>query len=504
VIRDITVRKEAALELFQVQQMIRLVLDTVPQRIFWKDRNLRFLGCNRSFAADAGYQDPQQIIGLDDHALSWKATADLYQSNDNWVMENDQAKLDFEEPQKREDGTIRWLKTSLVPLHDEASQVVGMLGTYEDITDRKLSEKALRLSDAAVASAQSPIAISDLAGILTKINRAFLEVWGYTDPEEVLGRSVVEFWQTGDQAAIVVTQLQQTGGWSGELEACRKDGSQLLVQVSASMIADSEGQVTGMMASFLDITERKRLEEELAKKVEELARSNAELEQFAYVASHDLQEPLRMISSYVQLLARRYQGALGTEADEFIHYAVDGATRMQALIQDLLAYSRVGGSGIKLVPVDCEEVLRQTLMDMRVSIEEAGATITHDSLPVIRFDPVQFAQILQNLIGNAIKFRRPEEPLIVALAAVQHGEEWLFSVKDNGLGVSDQFKKKAFQLFQRWQARGESAGTGIGLPVCRKIVEYHGGRIWVESAAGEGSTFYFTIPLKPRTPIRVT
>jgi light-regulated signal transduction histidine kinase (bacteriophytochrome) len=300
----------------------------------------------------------------------------------------------------------------------------------------------------------------------------------------------------------VIAQLQQTGGWLGELEARRKDGSQLLVQVSASMIADPEGKATGMMASFLDITERKRLEEELAKNVEELARSNAELEQFAYVASHDLQEPLRMISSYVQLLARRYQGALGTEADEFIHYAVDGATRMQALIQDLLAYSRVGGSGTKLVPVDCEEVLRQTLTDMHMAIEEASATITHDPLPVIRFDPVQFAQILQNLISNAIKFRRPEVPPIVALAALQRDEEWLFSVKDNGLGVSDLFLKKAFQIFQRWQARGESLGTGIGLAVCRKIVERFGGRIWVESKVGEGSTFYFTIPLKPRMPIR--
>jgi light-regulated signal transduction histidine kinase (bacteriophytochrome) len=321
--------------------------------------------------------------------------------------------------------------------------------------------------------------------------------------DEVLGRSATEFWQTGDQAANVIEQLQKTGGWLGELEARRKDGSRLQVQVSASMITDPEGQVTGTMASFLDITERKRLEEELVTKAEELARSNTELEQFAYVASHDLQEPLRMVSSYVQLLARRYQGALGQEADEFIQYAVDGAARMQALIQDLLAYSRVGGSGTKLVPVDCEKVLSQTLIDMQITITEAGATITHEPLPVIRFDPVQFAQILQNLISNAIKFRRPEVPPIVAISAVEHSEEWLFSVKDNGLGVSDLFLKKAFQIFQRWQARGESpgTGTGIGLAVCRRIVERFGGRIWIESKVGEGSTFYFTIPLKSRSQI---
>jgi light-regulated signal transduction histidine kinase (bacteriophytochrome) len=244
-----------------------------------------------------------------------------------------------------------------------------------------------------------------------------------------------------------------------------------------------------------EITERKRAEEMLAQQAQELARSNAELEQFAYVASHDLQEPLRMVTSHLQLLEQRYKGKLNANADEFIAYAVDGATRMQMTIEDLLAYSRVGMWGEDFEPTDCEAVLDQTLADLQVAIEESGAVVTHDPLPTVMADDLQLGQVFQNLIGNAIKFRG-EEPPRVHVSAQQEGDEWVFSVRDNGIGIDPEDANCIFEIFQRLHTWEEYPGTGIGLAICKKIVERHEGRIWVESQPGKGSTFYFTIPIK--------
>jgi signal transduction histidine kinase len=250
-----------------------------------------------------------------------------------------------------------------------------------------------------------------------------------------------------------------------------------------------------------ELAERKRAEEELKQTMAELARSNQELEQFAYVASHDLQEPLRMVASYVQLLARRYQGRLDADADEFIAYAVDGATRMQALINDLLAYSRVGTRGKPFEPTDCEAILDQALANLQVAIEENGAAVTHDLLPTVMADATQLTQLFQNLIGNAVKFRG-EESLRIHISAHwpsaienRKSDEWIFSVRDNGIGIDPEYHERIFLIFQRLHTREEYPGTGIGLAICRKIVERHGGRIWVESQPGKGSIFYFTIPM---------
>ncbi|MSP38947.1 MAG: GHKL domain-containing protein [Deltaproteobacteria bacterium] len=236
-----------------------------------------------------------------------------------------------------------------------------------------------------------------------------------------------------------------------------------------------------------------RANQGLQQREAELTTSNEELQQFAYVASHDLQEPLRMITSYTTLLAKRYKGKLDADADEFIGFAVDGAKRMQGLIQDLLTYSRVGSKGNEFVPTDCESVLSTTLKSLAVAIAESGAEIHHDPLPTVRGDVGQLGQLFQNLIGNAIKYRNGNAPE-VHLSCHKQGNEWRFSVKDNGIGIDPQFAEKVFVIFQRLHTREEYEGTGIGLAVCKKIVERHGGKIWLESEPGKGSTFYFTLP----------
>lgn len=242
---------------------------------------------------------------------------------------------------------------------------------------------------------------------------------------------------------------------------------------------------------------------------QELARSNAELEQFAYVASHDLQEPLRMVTSYLQLLERRYKHQLDANADEFITYAVDGARRMQRLISDLLNYSRVSSRGQPFVLVDCNSVLEKAIANLQIAIKESGAVITHDFLPIVMADSTQLIQVLQNFISNAIKFSRDEPPQIhigavkrTANLDVENANlhltetEWLFSVRDNGIGLETQYANRIFVIFQRLHSRSKYPGTGIGLAICKKIIERHGGSIWVESELGQGSIFYFTIPDK--------
>jgi len=239
---------------------------------------------------------------------------------------------------------------------------------------------------------------------------------------------------------------------------------------------------------------RHQVEEDLAQKVDELARSNADLEQFAYIASHDLQEPLRMVAAYTQLLAERYTGKLDEHADKFLGYASEGAVRMQVLIQDLLAFSRVGRNGAARGNVDCNAVTEEGLQSLASAIQESGAVVTHGKLPVVWADRTQMAQVFQNLIGNAIKFRGKEPPA-VSVQAEKVDQHWQFSVSDNGIGIAPEFAESIFVVFQRLHARTEYPGNGIGLAICKKIIERNGGKIWVESQAGSGSSFKFTIPL---------
>jgi len=267
---------------------------------------------------------------------------------------------------------------------------------------------------------------------------------------------------------------------------------------------EHEKELADTRAAHLKDLEGKNRELELGRrileeKVRELARANEDLEQFAYVASHDLQEPLRMVSMYVQLLARRQKGKLDKDSEDFIAFAHEGATRMQSLIHSLLDYARVGAGGAPFEEVACETVFDQVMRNLQVARQESGAVVTRDPLPVVRGDAIQLATLLQNLIGNAIKFRGEEAPTI-HVAAERSGPEWLFSVRDNGIGIEPRFLERVFVIFQRLHTRESYPGTGIGLSICKKIVERHGGRIWVESQPGRGATFRFTMPVEREGP----
>jgi chemotaxis family two-component system sensor kinase Cph1 len=273
--------------------------------------------------------------------------------------------------------------------------------------------------------------------------------------------------------------------------------SQELATVNARLSAAMESLARAKEDLEAKVTERtaalEKAHRELTLYADELAKSNVELERFAYVASHDLQEPLRMVVSYVQLLERRYRGKLDSDADEFIAFAVDGAKRMQGLINDLLAYARIGRAGRPTAKVDLEQVLQTTLVNLSLAVEESGATVSHDTLPEVTGDASQLGQLLQNLLANALKFRG-EAPPEVHVSLADNGAEWEVGVRDNGIGIASEHLARVFAIFQRLHTRGEYPGTGVGLAICKKIVEQHGGRLWVESEVGHGSTFFFTLP----------
>ena len=327
------------------------------------------------------------------------------------------------------------------------------------------------------------------------MNPAGVKLLGAKSEGELIGKEIREIVspEFRDIVRSRLEQVEKKGLSVPELEEkfIRIDGEKVDVSVSAVPI-DYQGE-SGIFVFAEDISARKKAEEELRRSHDELERSNAELQQFAYVASHDLQEPLRMVSSYMGLIERRYKGRLDADADEFIGYAVDGAKRMRMLINDLLEYSRVGTHGKPFGPVDCETLLNRSLDHLQLMIEDSGATVTHDHLPTVIGDGAQLMRLFQNLINNSLKFRKDASPLIHVSAEPCDGD-WLFSVHDNGIGIDPQYADRIFVIFQRLHDREEYPGTGIGLAICKKIVERHGGRIRVQSEQDKGATFIFTIP----------
>jgi PAS domain S-box-containing protein len=404
---------------------------------------------------------------------------------------------------KDENKTKRQLINELVELR----QQIYRLEKLE--IQRKQAEKSLeRLyhqNELILNAAGEGIFGLDIYGKHTFVNPAAAQMLGYT-VNELIGRHSHTLWH-----------YKKSDGSSYPVEECpiyaaykdgrvhhrddevfwRKDGTCFPVTYASTPIIE-DGNIAGAVVTFRDITERKQAEEELKKLSDELARSNADLQQFAYTASHDLQEPIMVVAGFVNLLARRYKGKLDEKADEFIEYAIDGTKRMQVLIKDLLDYSRVGSTGRSFTPTDCLSALDKAVFNLQIVLKASGAVITHDDLPTVMADSSQLIRLFQNLISNAIKFHGKEAPRI-HISAKQKEDEWIFSFKDNGIGIDPKFSDQIFVMFQRLHTKKEYPGTGIGLATCKKIIERHGGRIWVESEPGKGSTFFFSIPTRGKT-----
>ena len=383
---------------------------------------------------------------------------------------------------------------------DQHEMLDGLCSTMAMVIQIDAAELQLKESDdrygALFGGSLALVYLCDFEGRFIDANDAVFKLLGYS--KEEFSSLNLSSMMTEDDLAVALRTLQEireTGHQKTptEYRLRHKNGSFVEVETTGSAVS-SGGKVVATQHIANDISERRRASERTKQLMEELDRSNKELQQFAYIASHDLQEPLRMVSSYTQLLARRYKGRLDKDADEFIAFAVDGATRMQTLINDLLAFSRVGTRGKVFESTDSSQAFDQAIANLRMGIQESSAEVTHGDLPIVTADKLQFGQLFQNLIGNAIKYHGAEPPR-VHVWAERKGGDWVFSVRDNGIGIDPKYSDRLFVLFQRLHTREEYPGTGIGLAICKKIVERHKGHIWEESQPGCGATFSFTIPV---------
>lgn len=403
----------------------------------------------------------------------------------------------YETTRQHKDGHTIEVSLSVSPVRTANGAIVGVARIARDIRAQKLAEAKFRM---AVEASPSGMVMVDPKGIMLLVNSELERLFGYSR-EELIGHSfemlvpkqlraahakfAAEF---GERPAV------RPMGAHRDLSGMRKDGTEFPVEIGLNPVQSPSGLL--VLAVVVDISERKRVEAAIAAQTELLRRSNAELEQFAYVASHDLQEPLRMVASYTELLADRYAGKLDPKADKYIRYAMEGAKRMQTLVRDLLTLSRISAKERRLHRVDSAAVLRAVLERLSVAIEDNKAEIVVDTLPEVTSEETELGQVFQNLVSNALKFRS-DQPVRIEIAARPKNDGWVFSVADNGLGIDPRYHDRIFQMFQRLHERSKYEGSGIGLAVAKKIVERHGGRIWVESTIGQGSTFYFTLPHAP-------
>lgn len=495
-------RAERALQhqvqlLGQVQQMAHVghwQIDLPARTLSWSDEMYRIHGLTRD-----AFSPTLQTALATYHDEDRAGVAALIER----ALDSGQG-FDTEFRLLRPDGDVRHVALHGKCIVDEAGNVEAVFGIKLDLTEHKLAAEALRERESLIRSILQSSAIGiitiDEQGRVESFNDRAEALFGYTR-EEVIGQNINRLMPPpyrGEHDGYLDT-YGRTGqakiiGLGRDVVARRKDGTTFPIHLSVSENnLGSRRLYTGMV---IDITERKAAEEALQGYIEALKLSNEELEHFAYVASHDLQEPLRTVSSFARLLQQRYGEQFDADADEFIDFIVEGTERMQALIKALLSYSRVGRQDLKRMPVSVEKLVQRTLDGLRSMIDEAGAEISLSSFPTVRADPVLLGLVLQNLISNAIKFRGAA-PLRIHISCEKTGTMWRFAVCDNGIGIDMSYRDRIFEVFKRLHSRRKYAGTGIGLAVCKKIVERHGGRIWVESEPGKGATFLFTLPETP-------
>jgi PAS domain S-box-containing protein len=500
-IRDISVRREAEKHLALMEGRYRGLLEAAPDAMVVVNPRGDIVLLNVQAEKQFGYRRDelvgQKVKNIIPEGFAERLIADGLRSAADALAQ--QIGTGIELIARRKDGTEFPIEIMLSPL--DSAEGILVTAAIRDISVRKEAEKHLARMEGRyrglLEAAPDAMVVVNQAGDIVLLNVQAEKQFGY-HRDELVGQRMKNIIPTGFAERLIADALRsaedalaQQIGTGIELTARRKDGTEFPIEIMLSPLESAEGVL--VTAAIRDITMRKVAEAHLLYKVEELNRSNEELGQFAYIASHDLQEPLRMVASYTQLLARRYKGRLDSDADEFITFAVDGANRMQRLIQDLLAYSRVGTKGKELLETSSEEALERSLLNLRGAIADSGALVTHDPLPAVLADEMQLVQLFQNLVGNAIKYQKAGVPKIHVSASKNGGAKWTFSVQDNGLGIDPQYFERIFVMFQRLHKREEFAGTGIGLAICKKIVERHGGTISVESQPGHGSTFRFAL-----------
>jgi PAS domain S-box-containing protein len=500
-IRDISVRKAAEEHLAQMEGRYRGLLEAAPDAMVVVNQGGEIVLLNVQAEKQFGYSRDeligQKVKNIIPEGFAERLIADGTRTAAAALAQ--QIGTGIELIGLRRDGSEFPIEIMLSPLQS----VEGILVTaaIRDISVRKAAEAHLVQMEGRyrglLEAAPDAMVVVNPSGEIVLLNVQAEKQFGYSR-DELIGQKVKNIIPEGFAERLIADALRSTEdalaqqiGTGIELNGLRKEGSEFPIEIMLSPLESTEGIL--VTAAIRNISVRKKAEADLLRNVEELNRSNEELEQFAYIASHDLQEPLRMVASYTQLIARRYKGKLDADADEFIFYAVDGANRMQRLIQDLLAYSRIGTQGKKLLNISSEEALQQSLINLSSTIEKSGALVTHGPLPAVAADESQLVQLFQNLVGNAIKYQRDAVPRVHVSAAKDGEKKWLFSVQDNGLGIEPQYFEKIFGMFQRLHKREEYDGTGIGLAICKKIVERHGGDISVESETGQGSTFRFAL-----------
>jgi PAS domain S-box-containing protein len=383
----------------------------------------------------------------------------------------------------------------ILPYLTPENRAEGVVVTLEDVSLLRQAEERMRRLATVVSDSNDAVILADLHGAIQAWNRGAEATYGWTEPE-ALRMNLHDLTPAPDAARMDELIRRLLAGEdiaSCETQRHTKDGRVLAVWLTITAVLDQAREIVAIATTERDITQRKQAEASLRRGAEELQRSNRDLQQFAGTVSHDLQEPLRMVSGFLKLLDAKYKPQLDDQARQYINYAVEGAARMAQMISGLLDYSRVSDHGAKLEPVDCSQALATALANLRGSVAEAGAAVTHDDLPTVMADPIQLAQLFQNLLGNALKFRHADRPCQVHVSAEKKDDQWVFAVRDNGIGIAPQDAQRLFEIFTRLNPREEYPGTGIGLAICRRIIERHGGRIWVEGEAGQGSTFYFTL-----------